>query len=195
MLFIPDVSVCRSWRFVLSTLSFLWCHILLVVFFFFFSSRRRHTRSLCDWSSDVCSSDLLGRADSLPLKLSCLAIYLMKPRQTRKLIAASLLIVIAASAALSRPASRGLADRFPLPLGEGWGEGLPTEAGRPLPSCFQDPLPWVEKLKSLGAQPGAHPAPLPKGEGDSAQFNYKFVPPHPRRDPKKAPEPIDIVVA
>src|SRR5947207_6225352 len=30
-----------------------------VVLFFFFSSRRRHTRSLCDWSSDVCSSDLL----------------------------------------------------------------------------------------------------------------------------------------
>src|SRR5919205_4372696 len=27
-------------------------------FVFFFSSRRRHTRSLCDWSSDVCSSDL-----------------------------------------------------------------------------------------------------------------------------------------
>src|SRR5438874_13779284 len=26
---------------------------------FFFSSRRRHTRSLRDWSSDVCSSDLL----------------------------------------------------------------------------------------------------------------------------------------
>src|SRR5438034_3726700 len=26
--------------------------------FFFFSSRRRHTRSLCDWSSDVCSSDI-----------------------------------------------------------------------------------------------------------------------------------------
>src|SRR5260221_5681008 len=25
---------------------------------FFFASRRRHTRSLCDWSSDVCSSDL-----------------------------------------------------------------------------------------------------------------------------------------
>src|SRR5438874_4753529 len=28
------------------------------IFFFFFSSRRRHTRSLRDWSSDVCSSDL-----------------------------------------------------------------------------------------------------------------------------------------
>src|SRR2546429_10010127 len=27
--------------------------------FFFFSSRRRHTRCSRDWSSDVCSSDLL----------------------------------------------------------------------------------------------------------------------------------------
>src|SRR6266568_7027083 len=27
---------------------------------FFFSSRRRHTRWNCDWSSDVCSSDLPG---------------------------------------------------------------------------------------------------------------------------------------
>src|SRR6516164_11359550 len=29
------------------------------IVFFFFSSRRRHTRWNCDWSSDVCSSDLL----------------------------------------------------------------------------------------------------------------------------------------
>src|SRR5205814_6946986 len=28
-------------------------------FSFFFSSRRRHTRCLSDWSSDVCSSDLM----------------------------------------------------------------------------------------------------------------------------------------
>src|SRR5438034_1773959 len=33
---------------------------VVLIFFFFFSSRRRHTRSLCDWSSDVCSSDLGG---------------------------------------------------------------------------------------------------------------------------------------
>src|SRR5215211_8065493 len=32
---------------------------------FFFSSRRRHTTSLCDWSSDVCSSDLLLVAEML----------------------------------------------------------------------------------------------------------------------------------
>src|SRR3712207_2186594 len=29
------------------------------MFFFFFSSRRRHTRYWRDWSSDVCSSDLV----------------------------------------------------------------------------------------------------------------------------------------
>src|SRR5262245_64768842 len=34
-----------------------------VFFFFFFSSRRRHTRCLSDWSSDVCSSDLVPVAD------------------------------------------------------------------------------------------------------------------------------------
>src|SRR5436190_14878984 len=33
---------------------------------FFFSSRRRHTRSLCDWSSDVCSSDLGLRLRCMP---------------------------------------------------------------------------------------------------------------------------------
>src|SRR5947209_10594072 len=30
--------------------------------FFFFSSRRRHTRYWRDWSSDVCSSDLIDEA-------------------------------------------------------------------------------------------------------------------------------------
>src|SRR5688572_30882778 len=33
------------------------------LFFFFFSSRRRHTRFDCDWSSDVCSSDLSATSD------------------------------------------------------------------------------------------------------------------------------------
>src|SRR5689334_24309794 len=35
--------------------------IYFFFFFFFFSSRRRHTRWNCDWSSDVCSSDLTAR--------------------------------------------------------------------------------------------------------------------------------------
>src|SRR6266571_6450587 len=34
------------------------------MFIFFFSSRRRHTRLTCDWSSDVCSSDLIAVDDS-----------------------------------------------------------------------------------------------------------------------------------
>src|SRR2546430_3171482 len=36
-------------------------HLSESLFFFFFSSRRRHTRFDCDWSSDVCSSDLTSR--------------------------------------------------------------------------------------------------------------------------------------
>src|SRR5690606_10920729 len=34
----------------------------LIFVSFFFSSRRRHTRFSRDWSSDVCSSDLVGAA-------------------------------------------------------------------------------------------------------------------------------------
>src|SRR2546421_6667067 len=37
--------------------------LLVFCLFFFFSSRRRHTRSDRDWSSDVCSSDLIARVD------------------------------------------------------------------------------------------------------------------------------------
>src|SRR5207253_3876680 len=38
------------------------CFFLLFFFFFFFSSRRRHTRWPRDWSSDVCSSDLVSNS-------------------------------------------------------------------------------------------------------------------------------------
>src|SRR5437899_6220787 len=41
-----------------------------MLLFFFFSSRRRHTRCLSDWSSDVCSSDLLNPPDKA-LVLCC----------------------------------------------------------------------------------------------------------------------------
>src|SRR2546430_8916814 len=34
------------------------CFVNFIAVVFFFSSRRRHTRFDCDWSSDVCSSDL-----------------------------------------------------------------------------------------------------------------------------------------
>src|SRR2546430_3557811 len=47
---------------------------LLLSPWFFFSSRRRHTRFDCDWSSDVCSSDLepclCGREEDDPAGVS-----------------------------------------------------------------------------------------------------------------------------
>src|ERR1017187_2378405 len=39
------------------------------LFFFFFSSRRRHTRYIGDWSSDVCSSDLVCTIQTFPFAL------------------------------------------------------------------------------------------------------------------------------
>src|SRR6266478_5490542 len=44
-------------------------------FFFFFSSRRRHTRFDCDWSSDVCSSDLEHVASSPASTSEILTLY------------------------------------------------------------------------------------------------------------------------
>src|SRR6266571_8999521 len=42
-------------------------------FCFFFSSRRRHTRLTCDWSSDVCSSDLCAGSSSAPARANAAA--------------------------------------------------------------------------------------------------------------------------
>src|SRR5258705_9602766 len=41
--------------------------------FCFFSSRRRHTRCLSDWSSDVCSSDLLADSSGKQRNLDLVA--------------------------------------------------------------------------------------------------------------------------
>src|SRR5690242_21134766 len=64
--------------FVCSLVLFMFCFFVSFVcfyfFFFFFSSRRRHTRLTCDWSSDVCSSDLIWvtRSDLLvSLNVGC----------------------------------------------------------------------------------------------------------------------------
>src|SRR3989442_11586570 len=42
-----------------------WVAIILCIVFFFFSSRRRHTRCGRDWSSDVCSSDLIYSVEKI----------------------------------------------------------------------------------------------------------------------------------
>src|SRR6267378_5189300 len=46
---------------------FLFFILFFFFVFFFFSSRRRHTRSLRDWSSDVCFSDLPSPFPAEPL--------------------------------------------------------------------------------------------------------------------------------
>src|SRR6476646_11059151 len=57
-------------------------------YFFFFSSRRRHTMSLCDWSSDVCSSDLSHGGQLLVRRLFLVEVLL---QQGRAIVAAEFL--------------------------------------------------------------------------------------------------------
>src|SRR5260370_17709055 len=56
-------------------------YIQSIFAFFFFSSRRRHTRFKCDWSSDVCSSDLVATPRLLPNLKSGLQ---LKPNSSSK---------------------------------------------------------------------------------------------------------------
>src|SRR5256886_7744840 len=59
------------------TASFFVPVLLNICVFFFFSSRRRHTRFDCDWSSDVCSSDLEREEDMLGTILLILLVLLL----------------------------------------------------------------------------------------------------------------------
>src|SRR5688500_19765692 len=64
MMFVSLLYFVVAWAFLFICESLISFVILVIVicflfFYFFFSSRRRHTRLQGDWSSDVCSSDLL----------------------------------------------------------------------------------------------------------------------------------------
>src|SRR2546429_1387908 len=50
---------------------------------FFFSSRRRHTRCSRDWSSDVCSSDLM-KGVAVQIRKSCIEERLLSGTGSRK---------------------------------------------------------------------------------------------------------------
>src|SRR2546429_4145130 len=54
-------------------------------FFFFFSSRRRHTRCSRDWSSDVCSSDLVAYERDLHDFAELLLLEKLGPRTLQSL--------------------------------------------------------------------------------------------------------------
>src|SRR5205085_4360621 len=77
--------------FIVVFLSLYFLFFYLFFFFFFFSSRRRHTRFDCDWSSDVCSSDLITTqtvlmrpfARALRIKTVCVVMS-PRPRSSRR---------------------------------------------------------------------------------------------------------------
>src|SRR5215469_505522 len=71
-------------------------------FFFFFSSRRRHTRSLRDWSSDVCSSDLADAHLGNPVLDGLRAIDFLPPG-LRQTAAGAWITAWTAAAPRSRP--------------------------------------------------------------------------------------------
>src|SRR5207237_3025150 len=52
---------------------------------FFFSSRRRHTRFKCDWSSDVCSSDLRNFSNVHRIPLGVTDAVLPRPQSINHL--------------------------------------------------------------------------------------------------------------
>src|SRR4051794_41973582 len=56
------------------------------LWFFFFSSRRRHTRWTGDWSSDVCSSDLLTPRRVGELEHSLCAIHQTDTQSRQRLV-------------------------------------------------------------------------------------------------------------
>src|SRR5215510_9152154 len=78
---------------------------MICCFVFFFSSRRRHTRWPRDWSSDVCSSDLVRRR--LP-RVSLATVY----RNLRMLAAEGFLAERADEAGLRFDGNTGRHDHF-----------------------------------------------------------------------------------
>src|SRR5256886_10036297 len=73
---------------------------------FFFSSRRRHTRFDCDWSSDVCSSDLQRSA----LRVGELRLQELGARYGRDVLVRAMDEIIERTEANMRAAIRAVPD-------------------------------------------------------------------------------------
>src|SRR5256886_11783231 len=75
------------------------CYFCYTCVIFFFSSRRRHTRFDCDWSSDVCSSDLGARdllchARQMRRRLMLMSMIDLNPRLVGVLLRVELEIML-----------------------------------------------------------------------------------------------------
>src|SRR5215475_1681043 len=113
----------------------------MIIVFFFFSSRRRHTRFSRDWSSDVCSSDLLaGAAGAAPG--DCVFFAAGTPAQARELLGAARL-EIGQRLGLIDPGQWSFLWVVDAPLFEDDGAGGWTSVHHP----FTAPLPeWADKF-------------------------------------------------
>src|SRR5207237_2118134 len=67
--------------------------------YFFFSSRRRHTRFKCDWSSDVCSSDLRRLEDVLMITITAV----IRAKAGHEATMRDALVAVAAHVAANEP--------------------------------------------------------------------------------------------
>src|SRR5437867_7210151 len=86
---------------------------------FFFSSRRRHTRSYGDWSSDVCSSDLLRPTTISLIQVVVPAeailigtLWLGEPVSIRMLAGAALVVAAVALNAVAGSGTRPAEERL-----------------------------------------------------------------------------------
>ena len=52
---------CLTWVVVVAVVVVLGCVVVVVIIFFFFKQKTAYEIVSRDWSSDVCSSDLVGR--------------------------------------------------------------------------------------------------------------------------------------
>src|SRR5436190_11232810 len=95
--------------------------MFFLTFFFFFSSRRRHTRSLCDWSSDVCSSDLVRPLDLPPARMEMESrlgqvIFSSSRRQVQR---ANVRVLVAASPLVTKIGRASCRERVEISVGAG----------------------------------------------------------------------------
>src|SRR5258706_1987303 len=97
------------------------CYSLHLHYFivFFFSSRRRHTRLVSDWSSDVCSSDLLTARKLTGLALGLAGLALLLGEGLGGIGKAPLGSLLVVGAALSWALGVVLQKRFPVTLAPG----------------------------------------------------------------------------
>src|SRR5260370_21960499 len=117
--------------------------------FFFFSSRRRHTRFKCDWSSDVCSSDLVGTTVA-PWQLFFQQSYVIDKRITPRFMRygradlwIGILLVIVGAVAMMAVAAAAFAGRPEFGNFQYAGAvaaGLGKYAARTARLCFATPL-------------------------------------------------------